>query len=203
MKWRLRRLATALLLPLALAAIGGVWFLAQVAAEPEEPLRPTDAIVVLTGGAERVETGLSLLEEGAAPRLLISGVAPRLGLAELARTHGRDAAALEGRVTLGHVATTTRGNAMEIAAWVRAQPRPVASLRVVTAGYHMPRATLELRRALPGVELVPHPVGPSVLRDGVMPLPRVARLLAGEYVKYGGALLGLAALVPAREAGQR
>jgi uncharacterized SAM-binding protein YcdF (DUF218 family) len=74
---------------------------------------------------------------------------------------------------------------------------------VVTAGYHMPRALLELGRALPGVELVAHPVIPAALRGGEVPLPRAVRLLGGEYVKFGLALAGVAALVPARESSRR
>ena len=63
---------------------------------------------------------------------------------------------------------------------------------MVTAGYHMPRALLELRRALPpGTELLPQPVVPARLRDGPAG-PRAWRLLAGEYLKLIGAWLGLA-----------
>ena len=45
----------------------------------------TDAIVVLTGGAERVETGFRLLADGLAPRLFVSGVHPDSRLADLVR----------------------------------------------------------------------------------------------------------------------
>ena len=38
------------------------------------------------------------------------------------------------------------------------------SLIVVTAGYHMPRALAELRRALPDVTLYPVPVQPPAMR---------------------------------------
>jgi uncharacterized SAM-binding protein YcdF (DUF218 family) len=197
----MRPLAAVLLLVLLAFGAGFLWFLGEAGAAPAEPARRTDAIVALTGGAERVRTALDLLEAGAAPHLLVSGAAPGLTLAELARAHGRDAAALAGRVTLGHAAATTTGNAAETAAWVRA--RGIRSLRVVTAGYHMPRALLELGRAVPEVELVPHAVGPTALREGGMPAARAARLLLGEYVKYGLALAGLSALAPAREAGRR
>jgi uncharacterized SAM-binding protein YcdF (DUF218 family) len=186
---------------LALLAGGFLWFLGQVAAEPQEPTRRTEAIVVLTGGAERVATGLALLDAGMAPRLLVSGAAPRLSLAELARANGRGAAGMAGRVTLGHAAATTVGNAAETAAWLRAEGiGDGASIRVVTAGYHMPRALLELRRALPRMELLAHPVGPSGLRRGAIARARVASLLVGEYLKYGLSLTGLASLMPAREA---
>ena len=188
------------------AALGGglLWFLGTVAAEPEEPARRTDAIVVLTGGQERVETALDLLDAGLAPRLLVSGAAARLTLADLARVHGRDPAALAGRVMLGRAAATTVGNAAEAAAWTRAQGLgPGVSIRVVTAGYHMPRALVELRRAMPSAEFVAHPVGPSALREGEVAWTRAVRLVVGEYVKYGLAVTGLTVLLPARESSRR
>jgi uncharacterized SAM-binding protein YcdF (DUF218 family) len=191
---------------LVLLGVGFLWFLGAIRAEAEAPGRPTDAIVVLTGGQDRIETALVLLEAGAAPRLLVSGAAPRLTPAELLRANGRDPATLAGRIALGHAAATTAGNAVEAAAWLRTEAtvgRPVRSLRVVTAGYHMPRAMLELRRALPGVELLAHPVRPAALSGGALPRSRTIRLVGGEYVKYGLALVGLASLVPAREASRR
>ncbi|PWS37854.1 YdcF family protein [Falsiroseomonas bella] len=194
MTW-LRRLLPPLVL-LGLAALGFLWFLHEVSAAPAEPARRTGGIVVLTGGAGRVEAGLALLEAGAAPRLLVSGAAPRLTLAELARANQRAPAALAGRVDLGHAAATTTGNAAETAAWARA--RGIDSLRVVTADYHMPRAMLELRRAMPNVTLLPHPVPIPGL-----PFARRAWLLTLEYAKLGAAFTGLAALLPAREAASR
>jgi uncharacterized SAM-binding protein YcdF (DUF218 family) len=194
MTW-LRRLLPPLVV-LGLAVLGFVWFLQQVQAAPAEPARRTGGIVVLTGGAGRVEAGLALLEADAAPRLLVSGAAPRLTLAELARANQRAPAALAGRVDLGHAAATTTGNAAETAAWARAHG--IESLRVVTADYHMPRAMLELRRAMPNVTLLPHPV-PTVALTGA----RRAWLLALEYAKLGAAFSGLAALLPVRDAAPR
>ena len=185
----------ALALPLAALALGYLWFLGQVGAVPAEPLAPTDAIVVLTGGTARVKAGPRLLEAGGAPRLLISGAAPRLTLAELARAAGRDPAALAGRVDLGRAAATTAGNAAEVAAYARAHA--LRSARIVTAGYHMPRALLELRRAAPDLALVPHPIRPDI------PPGRARTLLPGEYLKYLAAAAGLSCLVPAGESGRR
>lgn len=181
---------------LAVSPVAGfAWFLATAAAPPADPLRYTDGIAVLTGGAERVETGLRLLRDGRADRLLVSGVHPDVTLADLARLAAPESGALEGdmpgRITLGHLATSTRGNAAEIADWARAAG--LRSIRVVTAGYHMPRATLELRRALPEATLLPHPVMPARLRDaGAAGRLRTWSLLAGEYLKLIGATVGLA-----------
>jgi uncharacterized SAM-binding protein YcdF (DUF218 family) len=189
-RW-LRRLP---LLGLIVLALGFGWFAVGVGSRPAEPTRRTDGIAVLTGGAERIGTGLALLREGQAERLLISGVHRDVTLADLLPAEDQGLAA---RVALGHDAASTRGNAAEIAAWVRATGQ--RSVRVVTAGYHMPRALLELRRALPEVALVPHPVLPARLREpGAVATVRTWSLLLGEYLKYLGAALGLSPPEPPR-----
>lgn len=190
---RRRRLALSLLLalPPAALAIGFLWFLEIAAALPEAPLQRTDGIVVLTGGGERVRTALALLIEDHAGRLLVSGAHPDVTLAELAATAGLPLAPLQARVTLGRTARSTHGNAVETAAW--AQAERIRSIRLVTAGYHMPRAILEIRRLLPpGVAVIPHPVQPLGLRgSGATGRARTWTLLAGEYAKLLGAWLGL------------
>ena len=190
-----------------LAALALGWaFLRFLDAARHEATRPAPAaaIIVLTGGAERVDAGLRLLDAGLAPVLLVTGANRGLTPAEFARAHGRPAASLAGRVMLGRAAATTIGNAAEAAAFLRA--RGLDSAVVVTAGYHMPRAMLELRRALPDARLQPHPVQPAALRgDGgaLLPASRRWTLMLSEFVKYGAAMAGLSRLIPARESAQR
>ena len=86
---KLRRLGLLALVLLLLWLGGFIWFLRAVQ-EAAADAGTADAIVVLTGGTERVETGFRLLEEGAAPRLFISGVHPDSRLADLARGAGVD-----------------------------------------------------------------------------------------------------------------
>jgi uncharacterized SAM-binding protein YcdF (DUF218 family) len=169
-------------------AAGLAWFIRV--ADRTEPAPPrADGIVALTGGAERVETALRLLAAGRAAWLLVSGIGPGPDLAALARRSGVDAAALTPQVELGRQATSTRGNAIETAAWVRS--KGIHSLIVVTAWYHMPRALTELARAVPGVVLYPAPVEPE---GSHVPDLATARLLAEEYTKYLAARLDLTAL---------
>ena len=157
------------------------------AARLDAPLPPkADGIVALTGGAARVDTARELLAAGRAPLLLISGVG-----------HGAELAALEqrvrlspdqsARVTLGRAATSTLGNAEETAAW--AQTNHLHSLMVVTAGYHMPRALVELGRALPQTALYPVPVQPPALRGPAE--FATLRTLVNEYDKFLAVALGL------------
>ncbi len=176
---------------LALLWVAGfAWFLRAALTEPTPPPR-ADGIVALTGGAGRVETALHLLAEGRAQHLLITGVGEATGFAALAHLAGVDPE-LGRRVTLGHAAASTRGNAAETADWVRGQG--MRSLIVVTAGYHMPRALAELGRALPEVALYPMPVRPPGFHEGAD--PAMLRLLAGEYTKFLAAEVGLSAFDP-------
>ena len=183
-------------LPLA----GFLWFLQTAVGPPADPTLRAEGIAVLTGGAERVRTGLDLLLADEAARLIVSGVHRDATWVDLVRGAGLApelAAPLADRVTLGHAATSTSGNAREIASWAR--ERGIRSVRVVTAGYHMPRALLELRRALPdALLLLPHPVVPASLRGGPAG-PREWRLLASEYAKLVAAWLGLARRAPATQ----
>jgi uncharacterized SAM-binding protein YcdF (DUF218 family) len=168
--------------------VGFLWF-AQDALRTPPPPPHADGIVALTGGADRVSTALTLLRAGRADRLLISGVHDNIELPDLVRGTGLDPVPLQDRVTVGHEAADTLGNAAETAAWVKAEG--VRSLIVVTAGYHMRRALTELGRDLPGVVLYPAPVVPAALRHGS--LARL-RLLAEEYTKWLAATAGLTRL---------
>lgn len=172
---------------------GFVGFMQMANRAPAVPAH-ADGIVALTGGADRVETALHLLANGRADWLLISGIGPGIELAPLARRAGLDPGPLAGHVTLGRQATSTRGNAVETAAWVQA--KAIHTLIVVTAWYHMPRALAELQRALPGVVLHPVPVDPEASRQ---PGLVMARLLVEEYTKYLAARLDLTALIPERD----
>ncbi len=171
---------------------GLVWFAASM---PSEPVAvdartgaptgaPTEAVVVLTGGSERLRTGLDLLEAGAADRLFVSGVHPGTTLdALLAEVRPALPEEARARVELGHVAADTVGNAIETAVWVR--ERDVSSLRLVTAGYHMQRSLLEFRTALPDVIIVPHPVFPENVKQGDWwRYSGTTLLFATEYTKY-------------------
>jgi uncharacterized SAM-binding protein YcdF (DUF218 family) len=169
-------------------AAGFAWFLRSALMQTEIP-PAADGIVVLTGGAGRVEAALHLLADGRARVLLVSGVGGAADFADLAHLARVDPH-LGSRVTLGREAASTRGNAAETADWARSNA--IRSLIVVTAGYHMPRALTELGRALPEVVLYPAPVLPPALRGGAQ--AAVLPMLVGEYSKFLAAEIGLTAL---------
>jgi uncharacterized SAM-binding protein YcdF (DUF218 family) len=136
-----------------------------------------------------VDVALRLLSAGAANRLLVSGAGEKTDVSDLAHLSGLDPAPLSQKITLGHAARTTRGNALETASW--AQAEKVRTLLVVTTWFHMPRALVELRRAMPGLTLLPYPVGQ--LRAEELINAGALRRLIGEYHKYLAALSGLTA----------
>lgn len=172
----------------ALAWAGGlVWFVDQVPREPTTAEAPIEAIVVLTGGVGRLDEGLSLLGRNPGSKLFVSGVYRGLDVAEILRVDRETPDALACCVELGHDAVDTRGNARESALWVRRHG--FATVRLVTANYHMPRSLLEFRRAMPEVRVVPHPViAERVPLEGWWYRPGTAALLASEYTKYLAAL---------------
>lgn len=153
--------------------------------------RSADGIAVLTGGADRIADAMGLLAAGRGQRLLITGVHPETTLDEIGRGLPTGRERLECCVDVGRSALNTRGNAIETASWVRA--RRFRSLIVVTSSWHMPRALVELRRAMPGVDLLPYPVVSERMRtEPWWTNPATARLLFLEYLKF------LAAHVPYR-----
>jgi len=184
---RRRRWAAGGLAVLVVAAVlwtaGLVWFSARIPRAVAAPERRTDAIVVLTGGAERLRTGLDLLAQGRARKLFISGVYRGVEVAEILRLWRAAPEELDCCIALGHKAADTAGNARETAAWMAAEG--FRSLRLVTAAYHMPRSLVEFRRAMPGIEIVPHPVFPKTVHlDDWWRWPGTAGLLAREFNKY-------------------
>lgn len=186
---RLRRLLW-LLLILAVIWFGGfLSFIANLPDAPEATEEKTDAIVALTGGAQRVAEAVRLLAAGDGKRLLVTGVHDDVLLPELAAllpegiATAEAAAAIECCVDLGYVARDTAGNARETAAWMREQG--FASLRLVTADYHMPRSLLLMRCAMPDIRIVPHPVFPDAAAGrGWFENANAFAIVAVEYVKY-------------------
>lgn len=140
---------------MALLLLGYVLGFAWFGGFLPQPLdgRRTDAIVVLTGGAGRIDRGLALLQDGAAKRMLISGVDRSVRPAELAARYDRPRRLFDCCITLGREAIDTRSNGLETARWL--ERRGYRTVRLITTDWHMRRAALELRQALPGsVKLV-------------------------------------------------
>lgn len=151
------------------------------------PPHSADGIVALTGGASRITDAMELLAGNQGKRLLISGVNPATKPSELIRLTPEYEKLFACCIDLGHQALNTSGNALEIAQWSRALG--FRSLIVVTSGWHMPRALVELRREMPGTDLIPYSVVTGRMREEPWWVnAQTARLLMLEYLKYLAAL---------------
>ena len=176
----------ALLVVAAIWASGLLAFAARVdRSTPAPEPQAADGIVALTGAGSnaRIGAAMELLEDGKAQRMLVSGV-NREASREDIRTVSRAVRRLyDCCVDLGFDAANTVGNARETQEWSRAMG--FDSLIVVTADYHMPRAMLELRGAMPKTKLTPYPVATSVLKARRWwGTSGGARLMVVEYCKY-------------------
>ena len=175
--------ALALLTFLFVAGAGFIAFVATLERYERDPQRRADAIVALTGGAQRIGDAIDLLAKGYGRRLLITGVNERTSRQEIARLNPGQRRLFDCCVDLDYRARNTVGNAVETRRWM--DGNRFGSLIVVTSNYHMPRTLLELDAALPGAEKVPFPVvHEGTQADDWWRNPATARLLASEYVKY-------------------
>ena len=125
--------------------LGFAWF-ALLLPQPA-PIAQTGAVIVLTGGANRIDRGLEILKSGKSKKMLISGVDRDVKPRELAAQYPGSAKYFKCCIALGFQSVDTRSNALETAAW--AKRNKVTSLRLVTHDWHMRRARFELDRALP------------------------------------------------------
>lgn len=152
-------------------ALGFGWF-ALLLPQPLDG-RTTDAIVVLTGGDGRLDRGLDLMRDGAARRMLISGVDRAVKPHELAVRYQAEDRLFDCCITLGREAIDTRSNGLETARWL--ERRGYDTVRLITSDWHMRRAAFELGQALP------HDV--VLVYDAVPSQPSFSTLFM-EYNKY-------------------
>ena len=166
---------------LAIAIVSYLFGLGYFLQATRHPVRDettrTDAVIALTGGSGRIPAAVALLQAGLGDKLFISGVNPDIDAQELARLNGQSVAFFRCCVMIGHRggATNTIENASESAEWITANH--YKSLRLVTSNYHLPRALLDFRMALPGVTIIPSPVTAK-------PAPGLHLLFLIEYSKY-------------------
>ncbi len=161
-------------------ALGFIWF-AVFLPQPDH-VGKTDGVVVLTGGANRIDHALEILEAGNAQRMLISGVDRNVKPNELAVQYLRPEKLFACCIDLGFQAVDTHSNALETARWVA--KHKFKSIRLVTHDWHLRRARLELDKAMPR--------GVRVVNDAVPTKPSLG-VLFKEYNKFW--LRGFAALL--------
>lgn len=151
---------TALMTLVLIWGLGWMWYAAGVvSAKPYDMTQNADAIVVLTGGDKRVNTGLDLLADGKGKLLFISGVNKKVKPEELIALWNGPREKVLARVALGYVADSTASNTSESEEWIR--NNNIKSIRLVTANYHMARSHLMFHTAMPDLVIYKHPVVPE------------------------------------------
>lgn len=177
-----------LLLIVLAGFVGGMfWYAGKIPSTPSSYDKPTDALIVLTGGSKRLGQGFRLLREHKGKELLITGVGKGVTLAELLAQQQVESLedALDARaISLDYAAISTATNATAAEEWMRSKGFTTA--RLVTANYHMPRALLEFSAAMPGIEFIPDPVFPDqeFMLDNWYLDSKSIELLASEYLKF-------------------
>jgi len=190
LSWRklARLIALLVLLTIAMLGMGLAGYTGYVLLASEREPDPADAIVVVTGGAGRLEKAIDLLKQEKGKRLLISGVHPGYSPITLERRYKLTKNQIACCVDLDSRALNTVANATQTAEWARRYG--FESLIIVTSAYHMPRTMLEMRRAAPDIRLQ----GQLVTRSDRALLTRLfdwnnVHLLTKEYGKLLGAIV--------------
>ena len=163
--------------------IGGFLYFADSVTMMRPPENPkADAIVVLTGGYQRIDQAVDLLRKGSGRRLLISGVHPTTTPKQIRSMTQSSYDLFACCVDMGYLAQDTIGNAYETAQWIH--DKGYSSVLVVTSNYHMQRSLMELRRTDTKTQFIPYPVVISDLRTRAWYAePSALRTLLSEYVK--------------------
>ena len=119
---------------------GFVWFAHYINSYDIDTSTKTDAIIVLTGGKNRISEGIRLLNENLADKLFISGVPADVSIKQIekqAKVYAND----ENKIELGRKAKNTLENAIETEEWIK--KNNIKSIRLVTSSYHIPRSLQE------------------------------------------------------------
>lgn len=163
--------------------LGGLAIFYEHISSLEPPKNPkADAIVVLTGGYQRIDQAVELLQKRAGQRLLISGVNPATTGNHIRLLTRSPDDLFACCVDIGHDALDTTGNATETARWIR--DRGYDSIILVTNNYHMPRSLAELERTDHGTRFIAYPVPTDVSPSELVRNPLLIRTIVAEYVKF-------------------
>jgi uncharacterized SAM-binding protein YcdF (DUF218 family) len=183
-----RMAARIVLTVLAVALLAAGWDFARFVDRADQAVTPdppidADAVTALTGASNaRIIAAVQLAGSLQLP-LLISGVHIDTSAADIAGITGVGVTEIQCCVTLGRAAATTEGNGSEVAEWARRHT--VTRIVVVTSEYHMDRALLELRRAMPEGHFIPHAVTTTKVRPADWYRdPATAHRLVEEWAKF-------------------
>ena len=141
-----------------------------------------DAIVVFSGGSNRIESAVELLEKKLAKKLFISGVHPKTTKDDILTKNIGNDKIFNCCVDLGNNAINTFENALETAEWVN--KNQFNSVLLVTSNYHIKRSLIILRKINPHTNFIPYPIKSTFDKDRqYIKKLDMLKMLSGEYIK--------------------
>ncbi len=112
-----------------------------------------NGIVILTGGRDRIQTGMGLFNALCAKRILISGVDKAVNLSVIKGKQLKGYDRIYQFTDIGYGAVNTFSNALESAVWVRSHQ--FQTIGLVTSRFHMPRSLWLFKKTMPEKKFFP------------------------------------------------
>ena len=160
---------------------GFIWFGQKINDYNDYDLKYTDAIVVLTGGRNRIAKAVKLMNNNMAEHLFISGVEKHTSLNAIVKSL-KISINNPDKVELRYDATDTIGNAREIKDWV--EKNNIKSVRLITSNYHIPRSLAEIKAYNLPLEIELTPVYSENVANYWWQSWGTFKLILSEYNKY-------------------
>ncbi|AIF81869.1 hypothetical protein I862_06575 [endosymbiont of Acanthamoeba sp. UWC8] len=178
---RLKLLALVFLLIFFIWFFGFISFIFYI---PQENCsdNQVDAIVVLTGGKNRIEEAIKLFNNSGAKKILISGVGKGVIKEDFFKLTDKYKVPRE-HIMLGNLAEDTFSNAIETGIFMNLQG--YNSLCLVTSNYHLPRSFKIFKDMMPRIKINYYPVFTPLDNNSSLPVKlRFFRKIMLEYNKY-------------------
>lgn len=160
---------------------GFLWFGQKINGYAEHSDEHTDAIVVLTGGRNRIAKAIGMLNNNMTEHLFISGVEKRTTMSDIARSLKTEIINPD-KIELGYKASNTIENAREIKEWL--DKNNIKSVRLITSNYHTPRSLAELGAYHLPLKIIATPVYSEKVAKHWWQSWGTFKLIVGEYNKY-------------------
>lgn len=161
--------------------VGFVCFCKKINSYELDNKTQTDAIVVLTGGKNRIKIALDILSQGLAKKVFISGVDKDISIEDLKQ---RSDIQIDNNmpIVIGNTAKNTIENAIESKNWI--EKNNIKSIRLVTSNYHLPRSILEFRAQNPNIKIIINPVYSENISPNCWSSYSTFSLILAEYNKF-------------------
>jgi len=131
--------------------LGGLWHFYNITKGFANVATLVDGIVILTGGNDRIKSGLEQTSALKAKRVLVSGVPKSVKITTFQAIQLQGYPHILEQIDIGYGAVNTFSNALEAAVWVR--NHQFRSIALVTSRFHMPRSLWLLKKAMTDIAI--------------------------------------------------